>query len=42
MPVKLKLEGKPIDLINEVEYLTTHNTLTYGGVGALHGILEAG
>jgi hypothetical protein len=48
MPVKLKLEEKPTNLGNEVKHgmvppvLYYHSTLTYGGVEALHGFLEAG
>jgi hypothetical protein len=48
MPVTLKLEEKPTDLGNEVKQgkilpvLHHHSTLTYGGVEALHGLLEAG
>ena len=48
IPVKLKLEEKPTDLDNEVKQgrfppvLYYHSTQTYGGVDALHGLLEAG
>jgi len=47
VPVKLKLEEKPTNLVNEVKHgrfspvLYYHSTLTYGGVDALHGLLEA-